>query len=328
MIGSVLRVTATSALFAAVAHATTAVAHGPPAVQYYDVSIESLEITDGELPRSIHDPWRMFRDGARAAVAGPRALLDGPGEAFVYLFEDPGVERARHVRLAVRTDGARAVHGRLLLPDRSFEEQVAVGFVIPAHRADPSARDTFFEARRSHYRRLTDAGAPGAAWFRLQAVMSRMEARDAGGEAFDASEVDSMLRELGYVGADAIEADDLATTLELFTGARALSENLQLDRVLRPGTDHRPSVAIDALPGITIEEYDWRALTEGMDPPLDHLASVVPVDQHGLFFPSFDALALLVDEATRTGTPLLHLLEEQSVDADTQARYERQLCLG
>jgi hypothetical protein len=47
-----------------------------------------------------------------------------------------------------------------------------------------------------------------------------------------------------------------------------------------------------------------------------------------LFFPSFQAMLGLMDEAKNKGIPVLRLLEPRSEDGRTQERYERQLCLS
>lgn len=81
---------------------------------------------------------------------------------------------------------------------------------------------------------------------------------------------------------------DLRDTYALFSGGRAVSENLQLDRVLRRADEtEEPSVDIDELEGITVTEIDWTSLTEGLDPEKDPLAGLIPADQHALFFPVF-----------------------------------------
>ena len=52
----------------------------------------------------------------------------------------------------------------------------------------------------------------------------------------------------------------METTYDLFTGGRAISENLQLDRTLPQRAANETPVKIDSLQGITISEIDWNPL--------------------------------------------------------------------
>src|SRR5207244_6779937 len=108
---------------------------------------------------------------------------------------------------------------------------------------------------------------------------------------------------------------------------RAISENLQLDRLLRESKPAASTVDINKITGITIQEMDWKPLIKGMKPQIDPLASYVPADQHAIFFTSFAAMTDLIDEADADGTPLLQMLEPRSEDANARSRYQKQLCL-
>jgi len=118
------------------------------------------------------------------------------------------------------------------------------------------------------------------------------------------------------------EAED---AYELFSGGRAVAENLRLDRVLEISEKADRTIPIGTLPGIDIEELDWTERLEGTDPELDPLAAWIPADQHGLFFPSLESLEAVLDEAARSGTPVLRMVEPRSEDARTRSFYERQL---
>src|SRR5262249_36969184 len=115
---------------------------------------------------------------------------------------------------------------------------------------------------------------------------------------------------------------------DLFSGGMAVAENLQLDRNLRDTRrDQQPTVEINKLKGIKINQIEWKPLLKGADPKLDPLSKVVPADQHVLFFPSFEAMTRLADEANGSDTVLLKLAQPQSEDLDIVGRYERQLGL-
>ncbi len=121
------------------------------------------------------------------------------------------------------------------------------------------------------------------------------------------------------------EIDD---TYGLFTGGRALSENLQLDRAMPPIGNLQQTVALDTIKGIEIKEMDWKPLIKDAKPELDALASIVPADQHAIFFPSFAAFIRMIDEADKQGTPVLHLFEPRAEDSLTKERYQKQLGLS
>src|SRR6185503_6975006 len=103
--------------------------------------------------------------------------------------------------------------------------------------------------------------------------------------------------------------DDMEDTFELFSGGRAVSENLQLDRVLRTGASNQATVPIANLNGITVREMNWKPLLANAKPQQDPLARYIPADQHAIFFPTFSAMTALLDEADAGGTPVLHLVE-------------------
>ncbi len=123
--------------------------------------------------------------------------------------------------------------------------------------------------------------------------------------------------------------ENLSRTYDLFSGGRAMSENLQFDRTLpaNPRPDEKP-VKIDSIRGITINEIDWQPKIKGLRPRLDPLAWLVPADQHVVFFPTFQAAIRVADEADRYGTPVLRLAEPRSENAMVAERYQRQLCLS
>ncbi len=65
---------------------------------------------------------------------------------------------------------------------------------------------------------------------------------------------------------------DVDSSYDLFTGGRAISENLQLDRIMPVRESGEETVDVDSLEGITIKEIDWKPLLKGLNPKLDPLA--------------------------------------------------------
>jgi hypothetical protein len=294
---------------------------------YYDLPLRRLPLTEGALPSG------RWSDVRPAEAAPPRVTLVGPGEAYLH-FQLAGRSRRRarpipwvfwrgaaylfeNTRLAVRAPAGQDVAGHLQVPRLDGEGMLRLPFLLPAEAGSQEARDGFCVAKEQHYLRLLHSGAPGAAWFRHQA---RTAHRERLGQAAD-----------GQAGPGARlprRETPLEETYAIFTGGRALSENLQLDRLLRPGEDTELTVDVETLPGISVQEMDWSALVRDLNPEKDSLADLVPADQHALFFPTFRDMTDLMDEARAHGTPVLRLLEVRAEDALTHERYERQLCLS
>ncbi len=152
----------------------------------------------------------------------PRVILDGGGEAYVGAIHDdkgwgggPPAVAELDIRVVSGPAGA-AIAGRLLLPKADAKAGVdEVKFEIPAASADKDARKPFFYAKARYYQRLLADSAPGSAWFRHQMTEAL--------RAIDKQDDPSFITRNSQNN-DA----DLDDTYALFTGSRAISENLQL----------------------------------------------------------------------------------------------------
>lgn len=251
----------------------------------------------------------------------PYIVLDGGGEAYIEL-DDPAVtgswpESPRGI--ALRSDENAALSGRLFSAGGDASGFVARRFHIAAVPERPDSRDAFYAAMEAHYRRLASANLPGAAWFRHRAALAHAE-RDAA-----ATEAET---ETGWSWSvwDTPRAsfDD---TFDLFTGGRAIAENLDLERALRGLVNEEASIEIASIEGVTTRAMDWKALVRDMQPELDPLAALIPADQHAVFFPSFEALTRVLDELDAAGTPLNEFAMARSEDLRTKERYQQQLCM-
>ena len=282
---------------------------------YYVLPVADVEIVAGELPtsRDADDRWSpLWR---MREVMQPYAVLDGEGE--IYVGSDLGGLQTGRFTLAVRTPGARDVTGKLFVPKYDLTGMAAVKFKIPANRGKEDHRNQFLEARLQHYRLLTGRDLPGAAWFRHQARQTQKEL----GETVGANRIDAIP---GFNRG----RDRLEDTYAMLSGGRAVSENLQLDRLLPESAADAETVPLDSIKGITIEAFDWKELNKGANPQRDPLARLIPDDQYALFFPSFQAMADLADHAAQHGTVALRAAEPRAEDARVRERYERQLGLN
>lgn len=262
-------------------------------------------------------PWRSWQ---LADVMHPYVVLDGEGEAYVSI-EGPNRWRAiptlPPVNVTVRAPKGKDVVGTIVAPRGNLSGMAKVRFTIKASAADDKLHDAFYTAKENHYARLLRLGGPGAAWFRHQRDQA-VKART--GKAADPAAQDP--------NAVRVRQAQLDSTYAIFTGGRAMSENIQLDRLLQVRQGGVELVDVGSLPGITVNEIDWKPLIAGKNPKKDALAAAIPADQHALFFQSFSALIAMIDEADAHGTPVLRMLDSRSEDARTRDRYQRQLCLS
>ncbi|MCK6446534.1 MAG: hypothetical protein L6Q99_09100 [Planctomycetes bacterium] len=249
-------------------------------------------------------------------VRAPYVVLDVPGEAYLDYVDAANAGTREWVTdvpaLALRLTSDAPVTGRLWMPTRDWQGLTMHRFRVAQPDASPDPRARYFEAMEEHYARLDRRDLPGEAWFRHRAAWARRQRGAGGVESLDGVPT---------------RAQALDATLELFSGAKAVAENLDLDRELRAFENEPLDVPIDSLEGVTTRAMDWKALVVGLEPELDPLAKSIPSDQHAVFFPSFAALTEVVDELDRSGTPLLEFFAADVQDARTKDRYQEQLCL-
>jgi len=289
---------------------------------YFSLPIRELRLDSGRPLPSWKGSLAYF---ARRSGRHPYVALEGDGEAYVCIDPTwrPGdPEPHEPVIVALRVPAGESVRGRLLLPGSGSQGWEAHAFEIAIAAGAATGEDErvrFLQAKHQHYEALARAGIPGGAWFRHRAGGALEELEHVGATRAPGT---SLLTRAPRAGSGALE-----DTFDLFSGGRALSENLQLDRVLEPvegGVEWRP---LAELQGISTLEIDWVEHVAGLAPELDRLAACIPADQHAVFFPSLAALVTLLDEAEENGTPVLQLLEPRAEDAGVRARYERQMCL-
>ncbi len=281
---------------------------------------------DSALPAAVSDLRHDLRQ-EKEMFMQPYAVVDGTAEVYLrapersrgpWLVRRSLADNVASTRLVVRAQQAGTLRGTLFLPKADWSGMQAHPFEIRQKPGNQQkGRTEFLEAKEHTYRNLQERTLPGAAWFRCQALQTR-----------------------GFMDANETTADtnrnnrrrdresQLQRSYALFSGGRALSENLQLDRELNVTDQAKASVAVDSLEGITVTEIDWKPIVQNLSPAKDPLAKVIPADQHVLIFPSFAAMTHLIDEAKAHGTPILHLVDPRSEDAMTHERYEKQLCLS
>ncbi|MBL9094296.1 MAG: hypothetical protein JNL96_23955 [Planctomycetaceae bacterium] len=300
-----------------VAFATTAQADD----DFFVVPLRDLELTEGKWNTADPDEASWRTTWRRREIARPYVVVQGAGEGY-WSHPNDVINLTGDVAtwgsVAVRRPHTEAdVVGTFFYPLRDYSRFESVKFKIPAAKAAGDRRDDFLEAKIGHYSRLQNQNLPGAAWFRHQVRSATLERY---------GKIDDETRNRNNFSSFQ-PWNNLDDTFSLFAGSRAISENLQLDRVLPAARADETQVRLADLKGITIDEIDWSRYLEGKQPKLDKLAAYVPADQHVVFFPTFDAAMKLADEAELQGTPLLEAAEPQSQDYNVVGRYQRQIGL-
>jgi hypothetical protein len=295
------------------------------------VKLADLKITEGVLPRKpAQYEWRFWQ---RLATMRPYAILDGKGVVYVSadettsmrLYGTPPAVTAAHTEnrdaILVRTSLTGDVSGRLYLPKPDGSGMAILKFSIPASAADAKAKTAFYQAKEDHYNRLLAASIPGGAWF-------RHEVRQAQAALYKTPQGVSAETRRPMWDPNSPHNSELVETYALFSGGRALSENLQLDRSVQGTKPEEETIDVDTIDGITVPEIDWKPLVKDLKPKLDPLAASIPANQHVIFFPTFSSMVRASDEEKLQGTPILQLAEPRSEDARTVERYQRQLGLS
>jgi len=281
-----------------------------PAAQKY---LSQPEDPEGRSRRAVRENWQWME---------PYAVLDGEGEVYVVSPSGQWTPWSRTPNrpwtgeLVIRGPKGKGVSGRLFLPKPDWKGMTVVEFSLPASAAGAEAREPFYRGKIAHYERLMSQGTPGAAWFRHQVRTAQLALKITPATATERPAPWQPNR-----------TNDLVETYDLFTGGRAMSENLQFDRVLPRVQPNETPVKLDSLSGISIQEIDWQPLVKDLRPKLDPLASRVPADQHVVFLPSFQAAVALADETGAHDTPVLRMAQPRSENTRVVERYQEQLGL-
>ena len=286
------------------------------------IPLNDLEIISGKLPVGDVPLLHSWQQGRRVAVAMPYAVASQAKEIYLLLDRDENRRgwrtqfRSNQARLIIRAEKL-PVEGTLFLPNANVEGLRPV--VFRAKKGNSVGALEFHKGRKEHYEQLLARGIPGAAWFRHQANYSAKVMRKLDANVSSATTAN--------IRPNRPSRGSLEDTLDLFSGGRALSENLQFDRELRLSTEGNATIPVKNIRGITIAEMEWQELLGDKKPLLDPLAKVIPADQHAIFFRSFADLLKIFDEAAIQGTPLLRLAETRSESARSKEKYRDQLCL-
>ena len=281
---------------------------------YYALPVQELEFPETSLPAA--DRIIVIRDWQLAPAMVPYAVMEGGGEIYIS-HEGHDYDQLLDATVAIKSVQGRDVKGQLFWPKPDYSGMVKLRFSVPSEKANLANKPDFYRAKKNHYARLLQRDIAGAAWYRHQ-IRSASQVLGEEKPEFEDQDRRFFGRRWG---------NDPEDTLALVSGGRALSENLQLDRVLPRAEAGVETIQTDSIEGIRVQEIDWKPLLPDETPAADPLASSIPDDQHALFLPSFAGLVRLIDQAVVYGTPLLRTSNPRAEDAQTLDRYQQQLGL-
>lgn len=181
------------------------------------------------------------------------------------------------VQLFFKLEDGESVTGFIDLQVQELEwgksEIAGFPFTFISSEETACTEQRFEEAKKLHYSSLASGHLPGTSWFKHHA-----------GSGDD--NVESQNRRRG----------DLEDTFGIFSGGRAISENLALDRdlILSAGEDGK-TVAISEIKGITVPAIDWSSRLPEDGVVVDALSLAIPEDQHAVFAKNLPDLLALIE---------------------------------
>ena len=307
------------------------------AENYISLKVSDLSFDDGETPSQRIDssmPYALkFSRNLRVYLPSnlPYLRTKDASEAFLS-FRKEIISSRRHpgfssddLILCFRGPKSK-IQGTLILYDNQDAwKPFPFTFELKNRKnllAEQQSEETYLHHRITRYQWLQDLQVPGTAWYRHQVSSDQAKLHKLQGKTV-AESIHS-----GRNGNRPTRKVGIERKMDLFSGGRAISENLQLDRDLRlDADDHNRTIALSSIQGITIEEMPWKEWIGNAKPKLDPSASVLPHDQHAIIFPSYSSMLEVLDQATAQGTPLLRLGEQRAESARSKEKYSQQLCL-
>ncbi len=281
---------------------------------------EAPNQTEPISPYGYMTNWRLSQ------ALNSYATVTGSGEAYVTCassaassasWNNFGSSCAGNEELIVKAPKGAAVKGKIFVAKRDLIGLRPAEFEFAPSAADNKLQSRFIDAKRFYYQRLLSQSLPGGSWFRH--LVNKLHSTSTTNQPTLTNFNDRLnTREIGT----------LEDTYSMFTGGRAMSENLQLDRLLPASGSGPDTVTLSTIQGITVQAFDWKPFVKNITPLTDVLAVLIPDDQYALFFSSFQEFIALIDEANAQASPLLAVFEDRSEDNLTQTHYEKQLCLA
>jgi hypothetical protein len=125
-----------------------------------------------------------------------------------------------------------------------------------------------------------------------------------------------------------LRSDGSERLYEITTGALAMQESLQLDRMRNADLDTGSrDVPLERIKGVTVQSHPWKDMIGAAQPRIEPIAALVPDDQHYVRFTTTRALSDFLEFADAWGGSLLSMAETSGRDYGVREKIENQICL-
>ncbi len=123
-------------------------------------------------------------------------------------------------------------------------------------------------------------------------------------------------------------SSDLTSSFGFFSGGRAISENLALDRelILATGEDGK-TVPMSEIEGVTVPPIEWKSRLPEGEVAVDKLSLSIPEDQHAIFAKSLPDLLALLEKVEDELMPSAQAYSVRNPFRKLSTRYRKQLGL-
>lgn len=282
------------------------------AAKYYVVPLDAIGFTESSIDELNVSVTRIARTHDQV-VRFPDIALNGENDqayiAFPELEDDNqrwwGSENQSQLRVALKLAGEAPFSGKVSLASFGSPAKVAYDFEFDPSQLEESTEAEFEAVRRAHYARLAQSTIPGGDWFRYQA-----------GDAYTTDERARRWRNLGRFD----------SSFNMFTGQRAVSENLALDRELILGTSTKAKpIKVETIQGVTVEAIDWSDRITDVPTAIDPLAMAIPHDQHAAFFNSIKDLNQVIRLAEEDAVGYFQTMSNRNVYQGLAKKYQKQM---
>lgn len=211
--------------------------------------------------------------------------------------------------LVFRIDDQKAVSGfvDMLMPNADGMAPTLKGFAFTFKPTDEtlSTKEHFNKIRASYATSLANDHLPGSAWFQFLAGPVQPE-----------NEVNNWRN------------TELSDTFAIFSGGRAISENLAMDRDLILANDKDgKTVPLSEIVGVTVKAIDWSSKMPKDEVKVDSLSLSIPEDQHALFAKSLPDLLALIDRTEKELIPSAQAYSVRNPFRQLATRYKKQMGL-
>ena len=273
--------------------------------EYVVTLLSDLKLVDGTLEPEYLARLAKWHPNKRSLY--PWATIEGGGDGEAYVdLSDP-----HRPMLALSAPKGHKVTGRLFLPPIDSEQGPVLNYQVVVTDSSDQTRKAFYQIKDRFYRgRLQDYSA-GRAWFRHQARQAH-------------SQLASVPMSPSTMSSRTRGESDVMKWFAVFTGGRAIAENLSLEPIETTLNRRLDLVRLKTIRGVGSPPINWRGMMPTSPPRMDRLASLIPADQHAVFFPSVRDAYELAEFAAVRETVLIGLADARGQQWRMRERYERQ----